>query len=74
MNASHYDPKKLIEWREEFGQTQEKVARLLNVDRNTISRAELGKVASYDLLAELCRIYGKSTHELIYAEPVANFV
>lgn len=71
MNGNHYNPKKLVEWREEFGKTQDKVAELIGVERNTISRAETGKVASYELLATLCRIYGKSTHDLIYSNPVA---
>ena len=71
MNANHYNPKKLIQWREDSGKTQEKIAEILNVDRNTVSRAETGKVASYDLLASLCAIYEKSTHDLIYSKPVA---
>ncbi|HEY0429014.1 MAG TPA: helix-turn-helix transcriptional regulator [Pyrinomonadaceae bacterium] len=71
MNANHYNPQKLVEWREESGKTQEKIAEILGVDRNTISRAEKGKVASYDLLAGLCGLYKKSTHDLIYSKPVA---
>jgi DNA-binding XRE family transcriptional regulator len=70
MNAQHYNPDKLVKWREETGETQDKIAEKLNVDRNTIYRAEAGKVASYELLANLCKIYGKSMHDLIYAEPV----
>lgn len=74
MNANHYNPKKLIEWRESLGKTQENIAEILGVDRNTISRAETGKVASFHLLAELCSFYKKSTHDLIYSTPVTAIV
>ncbi|MCD9188285.1 MAG: helix-turn-helix domain-containing protein [Pyrinomonadaceae bacterium] len=74
MNRNDYDPSKLVKWREESQKTQEAVAELLNVDRNTISRAENGKVASFNLLSNLCTIYGKSIHELVHEKPVISTV
>ena len=74
MNGKHYNPQKLVEWRDEFGKTQVKVAEIIGVERNTISRAETGKVASYELLATLCKIYGKSIHDLTYSNPVTTAI
>lgn len=73
MNLNHYNPTKLVEWREKSGKTQEQIAEIIGIERNTVSRAEKGKVASYELLASLCRVYEKSTHELIYSQPIAAF-
>ena len=71
MNSKHYNPTKLVEWREQFGKTQEQVSDLIGVARETINRAETGKVASYDLLFSLCALYDKSIHELIYSKQIA---
>ena len=74
MNSKDYNHQKLVKWREESGKTQEKIAQILSIDRNTVSRAETGRIASFELLAALCRIYGKSLHELIYDEPAVTAV
>ena len=71
MNSNHYNPSALVKWRNEAGQTQDQIARELSVDRNTISRAETGKNASFELLTGLCKLYGKTMHELIHSEPAA---
>ncbi len=57
MDARHYNHTKLIEARELLGKTQQDIADLLNVDRQTIYRAEAGKAVSYELLAALCGYY-----------------
>ena len=57
MNATHYDPDKLVQARELRGETQQQIADALNVDRQTIYRAEQGKSISYELLAKLCGYY-----------------
>jgi transcriptional regulator with XRE-family HTH domain len=57
MDSTHYNPRKLVEARELQGKTQQQIADILNVDRQTIYRAEAGKSVSFELLAQLCRHY-----------------
>ncbi len=57
MDSRHYNHSKLIEARELLGKTQQDIADELNVDRQTIYRAEAGKSVSYELLAALCAYY-----------------
>lgn len=57
MDARHYDPQRLKELREKSGKTQEQIARLVKRKRLTISRAERGESASYDLLCRLAKRY-----------------
>lgn len=71
MNSSHYDNTKLAAWREETGLSQKTVAERLDVARNTISRAEIGEVASYDLLCQLAYFYNKPIKDLLYAQKLA---
>lgn len=69
MDLRHYDPKQLVEAREKDGKSQEELATLLNVNRQTIYRAEAGKSASFELLADYCRIYGIAVTEIIKPHP-----
>jgi transcriptional regulator with XRE-family HTH domain len=57
MDVRHYDPAKLAEARKVNNLTQQDVANALNVDRQTIYRAESGITASYEILAALCKLY-----------------
>lgn len=52
MNRNDYKPDELKRLREKLEQTQEQVAQFLNVDRQTIYRAENG-TCSYKLLRRL---------------------
>jgi len=71
MDKTHYNQQKLVDWREEQNKTQDEIAEIIGVVRETVNRAEMGKVASYELLCNLCRVYGKSIHELTYESPLA---
>lgn len=57
MDSRHYHYQKLTEARELQGKTQQDVADELNVDRQTVYRAEAGKAASYELLVKLAALY-----------------
>jgi transcriptional regulator with XRE-family HTH domain len=57
MDSRHYRATKLIEARQLRGKTQQQIATALNVDRQTIYRAESGKATSYELLARLGAYY-----------------
>jgi transcriptional regulator with XRE-family HTH domain len=69
MDSRHYLPAKLAKARELEGKTQQEIAAALNVDRQTIYRAEAGKSVSYELLAEMCRIYGIPMTSIIIPVP-----
>ncbi len=64
MNATHYDPEKLKRLRVEKSLrdgkdiTQQIVADALEVQRQTIYRAENGLDISYEMLCSLGRYYG----------------
>lgn len=70
MNARHYDHSKLKELRKSRDLTQDQVAEALNVDRQTIYRAEGGLTAGYDLLCDMCDLYGVSIISVIYPRRV----
>lgn len=69
MDARHYHCEKLGEARELLGKTQQDIADELNVDRQTIYRAEAGKAASYELLVQLCRYYRIPMTNIVVAHP-----
>jgi len=69
MDSRHYYSSKLIDAREKNKRTQQEVADLLNVDRQTIYRAEAGKNASFELLAGMCRVYGLPMTDVIIPHP-----
>lgn len=69
MDLRHYDPAKLIAAREEEGKSQEEIAAALNVNRQTIYRAEAGKNASFELLAAYCALYGIPVTDVINPHP-----
>jgi transcriptional regulator with XRE-family HTH domain len=54
MNSDHYYPDKVKAAREKIG-TQEEVATLFSMSVVQLSRAENGKSASYELLAEIAK-------------------
>ena len=59
---------KIREIRRECGFTQQMIATALNVDRTTYTCYESGKTEpSIDTLAQLCRIFNISLHELLEA-------
>jgi len=57
MDARHYYHNKLAEARTLRGKTQQEIANEMQVDRQTIYRAEKGETVSYELLAKLCNYY-----------------
>jgi DNA-binding XRE family transcriptional regulator len=69
MDSKHYNPGKLTAAREGLGRTQQEIADMLNVHRQTICRAETGKSASYDLLVSLCMAYGIAITEILEPNP-----
>lgn len=71
MDKNNYKNYLLVVWREEAGQTQQDVADAINVDRQTVYRAENGKSASFKLLRNLCLHYNKSLADLLDLKAVA---
>lgn len=55
MNAEHYYPEKVAGARRKIG-TQKAVAEKLKVTPEHLSRAENGKTASFELLAEIAAL------------------
>lgn len=70
MNARHYDPEKLKRIREEKSFTQEFVAKRLDVNRQTIYRAEKGLDVSYELLCDISEVYEIEVTSLLYPRPL----
>lgn len=57
---------RLLKLRKEKGYSQEELANLLNVSRQTISKWELGEsTPDFDKIEPLCNLYGISADELI---------
>lgn len=69
MDAKHYYCQKLVDARMLRGKTQQEIAEALNVDRQTIYRAERGQAVSYELLAELCGHYEIPMTNIIVPTP-----
>lgn len=75
MNATHYNPDMLKQLRTEKSRadnteiTQQIVADALNVQRQTIYRAENGIDVSYELLCDLASYYGVEVISLLYPTP-----
>lgn len=69
MDSRHYNNEKLKRAREAAGLTQEQVAELLNVHKETISRADRGTVASYELLVQICAICKIGIKDILYDSP-----
>lgn len=69
MDSRHYDPAKLASGRRSANLTQQQVAEAINKDRQTIYRAEAGTNASFELLAELCRLYKIPVTDVILPHP-----
>jgi transcriptional regulator with XRE-family HTH domain len=74
MDSRHYDPDKLKELRERFGLTQEQVAEKLNIHKQSVYRAEAGRVASYELLCALSALYKTEVIGLLRRRPLAEKV
>jgi transcriptional regulator with XRE-family HTH domain len=70
MDATHYDPSRLVQARELRGESQQQIADALKVDRMTIYRAEQGKSISYELLAKMCAYYSMPVTSIIYPTPI----
>lgn len=66
MDATHYDPQKLVKARELLDKTQQEIATELNVDRQTIYRAEAGASVSYELLSKMCAFYRIPMTNIVY--------
>jgi transcriptional regulator with XRE-family HTH domain len=64
MNKDHYYPEKLAEIRKAIG-TQKEVADKVNVTNTTISRAENGKHASFELLSSITKLAGRDVQEVL---------
>ena len=71
MNASHYDPQKLIDLRKQNSLTQDELAKLVDVDRQTIYRAEAGRAASYELLCAIADLFKIDRTSLLHPRPLA---
>lgn len=57
---------RLLKLRKEKGYSQEELANLLNVSRQTVSKWELGEsTPDFDKIEPLCNLYGISADELI---------
>ncbi len=74
MDSKHYFPHKLTEARKLQGKTVRDVADQLQVERQTIYRAEAGQSVSYELLAALCSIYGIPMNTIVAPFPEAATV
>ncbi len=68
MDKRHYNHKELQKIREQF-YTQEKIADKIKKHPKTISRAETGESASFDLLTNIMTACGRSVKEIIYDTP-----
>ena len=64
MNENHYYPEKLATIRKQIG-TQEDVAEQLGITNITLSRAENGKNASYELLCSVANLAKIDVRELL---------
>ena len=69
MTKEHYYNDRLKTARAERSLSMQNVADTLNVDRQTVYRAENGIVASYEFLAELCRLYDIPMNEIVVPSP-----
>lgn len=69
MDARHYNPQILVNLRESKSLTQEDVASRLNVTRETVSRVETGRNASYDLLCYYAQLLEVPVTSFLYAKP-----
>ena len=69
MDSRHYNPKILVEAREKKRKTQQNIADLLKVDRQTIYRVEAGTSASFEILASICGVYEIPLTDVIYPYP-----
>jgi transcriptional regulator with XRE-family HTH domain len=72
MDSRHYNPNKLKQLRERIGLTQAQVAKMLNVNRQSVYRAESGRIVSYDLLCALCAFYKTEVTELLRPRPLTK--
>lgn len=64
MDKNHYDFHELAKIRKSVG-TQEEVAETLGVTTVTLSRAENGKSASFELLSAICNLGKRNVKDLI---------
>lgn len=78
MDARHFNPEKLKQARQERSfqirkmLSQNDVAKALGVAYQTISMAERGKMASYDLLCRMAEFYDVSVTDWLYPNPKAE--
>jgi transcriptional regulator with XRE-family HTH domain len=70
MNRSHYDHERLRDLRLRRHLTQEQVARALDVQRQTIYRAEKGYRISFNVLLQLAKFYGVNHLTLMRRAPL----
>lgn len=70
MDSRHYNPKALKELRLVRGETQEQVAKALNVTRQTIYRLEAGQDVGYGTLCNIAGHYGIDVVRLLYPKPL----
>lgn len=69
MDSKQYDPAPLIRSRKYLQKTQQQIADAVNVDRQTIYRAEAGKDVSFNLLVKLCTLYELPVTAVVRANP-----
>lgn len=78
MDTRHYDPNKLKQLRLEKSKregteiTQQAVAKVLNVHRQTIYRAEYGLDVPYELLCDLANYYQVPVVSLLHPVPLES--
>lgn len=70
MDKRHFDPDRLKRLRQSRGETQEQVAIALNVNRQTIYRAEAGNGIPYELLCDLAAHYGVPVVSFLHPVPI----
>lgn len=73
MNNNHYYPEKLAEIRKGIG-TQEEVAEKLGISNITLSRAENGKNASYELLCAIASLANVDVRDLLKSNEIMSSV
>lgn len=71
MTKDHYYNAKLKAAREAQGLSMQSIAAKLDVDRQTIYRAEAGISVGYELLVEMCDLYQIKMDEIVIPNPKA---
>lgn len=72
MTGTDYNSERLKKLREKQGLTQQEVADALEVNRQTVYRAEAGRLASYKLLCAFAVFYQVQVSSLLLPRPISK--